>query len=56
MKAQVQKTEVETSGDEEEVVKIYCLDKLLRVNPKGAFSLTTEDKQWLSGPLIEKTD
>lgn len=34
-------------------VKEYSLDELLSKSPAGSFKLNSEDKQWLSGPIIE---
>tara|TARA_R100001440_G_scaffold8811_2_gene16643 strand:+ start:16255 stop:16440 length:186 start_codon:yes stop_codon:yes gene_type:complete len=31
----------------------YSLDELLSKSPNGCFKLNSEDKQWLSGQIIE---
>lgn len=54
MNLQKQSVEPTSKGIKQEKANEYSLDELLSKSSAEAFWQNNEDKQWLTGPLIEK--
>tara|TARA_R100001129_G_scaffold7775_5_gene5711 strand:+ start:1786 stop:1971 length:186 start_codon:yes stop_codon:yes gene_type:complete len=53
MSRQTPNSEQSPKEEKQMHVNEYSLDALLSKSPAGSFKLNSEDKQWLSGPIIE---
>ncbi len=53
MSRQTPNSEQNPKGEKQGHVNEYSLGELLSKSPAGCFKLNSEDKQWLSGQIIE---
>lgn len=54
MSRQTPNSEQSPKEEKQMHVNEYSLDELLSKSSVGCFKLNSEDKQWLSGPVIEE--